>query len=239
MRIALLTTETPHHAYFAREISRQFPIDLILNEVTSLKAPFETSHAFETVRESYEKEVWFAGNNPSLAEASGVEVKSFPSMNDDEAVGCLNELSPDVVVVFGTGLLRAPIIAACPNGMINLHGGDPEEYRGLDTHMWSIYHHDFNGLVTTLHHVDPTLDNGDIIGKQSIPITPGMNLHNLRRSNTEVCLELTQNALKNHQEKGVFQSAPQVKKGRMYSFMPTALKEICVKRFKNYTGTLS
>jgi hypothetical protein len=238
MRLAILTTETPHHAYFVREIVAEFSVDLILSETTGLTAPFETGHAFEAERDLYEREMWFSGNNPPLTEASGVEVKSFPSMNDPEAVDCLDELSPDAVVVFGTGLLRAPIIGTCPNGIINLHGGDPEEYRGLDTHMWAIYHRDFGGLITTLHHVDPALDNGDIIERQKIPATAGMKLHELRRANTEVCVALTKNALRARRDQGNFNATPQTQKGRMYSFMPTPLKDICVKRFESYTGKL-
>ena len=48
---------------------------------------------------------------------------------------------------------------------INLHGGDPEKYRGLDSHLWSIYHEDWASLVSTLHVVSKDLDAGDSIEK--------------------------------------------------------------------------
>ena len=32
-----------------------------------------------------------------------------------------------------------------------------QKYRGLDSHYWSIYHKDFESLVTTLHRVTPIL----------------------------------------------------------------------------------
>jgi methionyl-tRNA formyltransferase len=239
MRLVILTTQTPHHAYFVREIAREFPTELILNEITPLTAPFEVAHPFETERDIYEQKIWFSGGNPSLAEASGSEMRPFASINDPEAIECLKTASPDVVVVFGTGLLRPPVIATCPNGMINLHGGDPEGYRGLDTHLWAIYHGAFDDLITTLHHVDPELDNGDIIEKMNIPVSPGMKLHELRRANTEICVELTKNALRTYQETGKFASVPQTEKGRMYSFMPEVLKDLCVRRFEFHTSRIS
>lgn len=238
MKVIILTTETPHHTYFVQEISKEFPIDLVLNETNLLKAPFETDHPFETQRDRLERETWFADENPSLSEVCDTEIRSFSSINDPDAISTLTACSPNVVVVFGTGLLHSPVIAACPNGIINLHGGDPEEYRGLDTHMWAVYHGDFNALKTTLHHVDSSLDNGKIISQKAIVINSRMKLHELRRANTEVCVDLVKNALKHFQETGVFLSDAQLKKGRMYSFMPMPLKEICVKRFETYTATL-
>ena len=48
------------------------------------------------------------------------------------------------------------------NKIFNLHGGNPEEFRGLDSHYWSIYHNNFN-LYSCLHKLSYKLDDGDII----------------------------------------------------------------------------
>ena len=55
------------------------------------------------------------------------------------------------------------MISIFENKIFNLHGGDPEKYRGLDSHYWSIYHNDFKSLITTLHKVRPILDTGEIV----------------------------------------------------------------------------
>ncbi len=238
MKVIILTTETPHHAYFVQQITKKFPVERVLSETKALKPPFNINHPFEIQRDNFERKTWFAGENPSLSKVCNTEVNSFPSLNDTKAIGILKNLAPDVVVVFGTGLLRRSVIATCPNGMINLHGGDPEEYRGLDSHMWAIYHREFRALITTLHHVDTSLDNGQIISQQDIIIRPKMKLNELRRANTEVCITLIENALKYRKETGYFASTAQKKRGRMYSFMPTPLKEICVKRFEAHTSML-
>ena len=73
--------------------------------------------------------------------------------------------------------------------------GDPRQYRGLDTHLWAIYHGDFGGLVTCLHHVDLQLDTGDIVDCRPVPIARDMELHELRAANTRVCVELIRSAL--------------------------------------------
>ncbi|WP_377806343.1 hypothetical protein ABNQ38_06625 (plasmid) [Azospirillum sp. A29] len=95
-----------------------------------------------------------------------------------------------------------PLLSLCPGAFLNLHGGDPEDCRGFDTHLWAIYHGDFAALATTLHHVSPDLDAGDIVATLPLPLHRGMGLHQLRRSNTEICVRLVQEALAGHGSTG-------------------------------------
>ena len=235
MKIVLLTSQTLHHAFFLQELVKVFPVDLTLVETSSAQPPFDVSHPFEDVRDAYESSEWFGGDHPSLSNFSRTE--EFPTVNNGQAVALLREIEPDVVIVFGTGKIKADVIATCPEGIVNLHGGDPEEYRGLDSHLWAIYHNHFNGLVTTLHRLNEEFDDGDIILESQIELFPHMNIHMLRRQNTEVCLKLTLNALDMYARFGTFITRKQRKVGRYYSFMPREVKEICKKKFERYTNS--
>lgn len=237
MRLAILTTDTLHHRYFVSALGGTVA-DLRIFEETepAFQAPFPTLHPFEEERERFEAECWFAGAPPPLS--SLAETERFPSMNDPAALRAVTETRPDVIVVFGTGKLKGPLLSLCPGAFLNLHGGDPEEYRGLDTHLWAIYHSDFAALVTTLHHVSPDLDAGDIVATLPLPLHRGMGLHQLRRSNTEICVRLVQEALADHDHRRRFVSRAQRRPGRYYSAMPRDLKEICVRRFARHTDTL-
>jgi methionyl-tRNA formyltransferase len=150
----------------------------------------------------------------------------------------LAQLGPDATIVFGTGKLKAPVLSVQPERMFNLHGGDPQEYRGLDTHLWAIYHGDFSGLVTTLHRVAPALDDGDIVASAAVPLHRSMGLHELRAANTEVCLALTLAALTQLAEDGHVLSRRQSRAGRYYSFMPAILKDLVCAKFASHTGLL-
>lgn len=236
MKIAVITTQTTHHAYFVREIAESFELGKVFLETKHADAPFESAHPFEEKVLEYEKESFFNGQNPPVSDFA--ETVEFSSVNEAEAVEKMKKLSPDVIIVFGAGKIGKELIEVCPEGIINLHGGNPEEYRGLDTHLWSIYHNDFGGLVTTLHRLNPELDDGDIIISGEIPLEKGMELYQLRRFNAETCVKLAGSALDMFRRFGTFVSRPQRKKGRYYSFMPSCVKEICVKKFKNYCGSI-
>ena len=188
MKIAVLTTQTPHHAFFVREIAARFDRVHVFCESQGLRAPLDISHPFEAERDQFERHNWFQSADPRLDEF--VQVTTVDTMNGAEGISALASWQPNVAIVFGTGRLSSAVIENGPRCFLNLHGGDPEEYRGLDTHLWAIYHSDFGGLVTTLHRVNSSLDDGEICLQESIVISAGMHLHELRRANTEACVRL-------------------------------------------------
>lgn len=229
MRIVIITTETLHHAYFLREIAAQFDVERVLIETASLKPPFETAHPFEELREDYEREEIFGGSDALVSDYA--ECVYFENCNQPDAVKFLQDSAPDAIVVFGAGRIRSDVINVCPDAIVNLHGGDPERYRGLDSHLWAAYHNDFNGFVTSLHRLNAELDDGDIILKGDIKLFANMKIHQLRKANTDVCIDISLAALKQFYSYGAFEGFPQKKKGRYYSFMPAPLKEIAARNF--------
>ncbi len=122
--------------------------------------------------------------------------------------------------------------------MLNLHGGNPEHYRGLDTHLWAIYHNDFDNLVSTLHSVDSGIDTGDIIFQSQIRLEPGTRIHHLRSLNTLICTDLSLTALSLIESGVGLPSRRQLQRGRYYSFMPAVLKEVCVRAFDRHVARL-
>lgn len=236
MNLAILTTQTPHHTYFVREFAKHFDGFRVFCETEGVKPQFPVAHSFEADRDRHEMDHWFDGRDAQISEYA--DTIDFASMNSPKAVAEMRVYAPDAVVVFGTGKLRDEIIADQPDNILNLHGGDPQAYRGLDTHLWAIYHNEYHELVTTLHYLNATLDDGNIVLQQALPISAGMKLHQLRQVNAEVCLELAVLGMHMLEKFGKTLSRPQRKIGRYYSFMPDVLKEICVKKFEKYTEKL-
>lgn len=236
MRLVILTTETPHHCHFVRELSDRFPVEAVLVERGAVQPKFDVHHPFEDLRDAYERRVWFGGRAACLADLA--EVSEHGSLNDDDAVRRLVSLRPQVAIVFGTGKLGSRVRAACPKALLNLHGGDPERHRGLDTHLWAIYEDRFDALVTTLHRVNAELDDGAIVRRVPIRLHRNLALHELRRVNTEVCLDLVVATLESYDRDGRIRACRQQSRGRYYSFMPAALKAACRTKFERYTRSL-
>lgn len=230
MKLVILTTQTLHHAHFVRQIAQQIDIAAVMVEKQVLSASFDTHHPFEDEREIFEKELWFSDGTGSNI-SDWAQTETFNSINDTAAITCLDKVDPDLVVVFGTGRIHPELIQACRGKMLNLHGGDPEYYRGLDSHLWAIYHNDFSNFIVTLHTVNEQLDDGLIVQKETLDIIPGTRLEEVRSLTTQSCVRLTLGACDMYKRSKEIICHPQKKKGRYYSFMPAVLKEICYNKF--------
>jgi methionyl-tRNA formyltransferase len=236
MRIGILTTDTTHHYYFIKEVVKSFDIACILLEERLLTAPFATRHVSDDQRDSYERDELLAGQ-PCVYEDLAL-TKVVNSSNDPESIEFLNKQKLDIAFVVGTGKLSTSCISNAARHVINFHGGNPEYYRGLDSHLWAMYHKDFENIVVTMHHVDSSLDTGDIISMAKIPLKAKMPIWKLRAANVATCVNMTQAVLKLYDSTGLILSRTQIKAGRYYSFMPLQLKEISIKNFERYTGSL-
>ena len=166
MKIVLLTTQTTHHTYFAWKFAELFPFKAIYIESESAKPPFETTHPFEDEREFFERDTLLKHGPKKLEEIGATN--TVTTMNAAESVNLLRQEKADVILVFGAGRLSPEVIGSSQIASLNLHGGHPEEYRGLDTHLWTVYHRDFKNLVTTLHYIDADLDTGDIVFQENL-----------------------------------------------------------------------
>jgi hypothetical protein len=80
-----------------------------------------------------------------------------------EVATLAERLQPDVIAVFGTSLIRGPLLKAGRLGIFNLHGGLSPRYRGADCTFWALYNGEPDQVGCTLHRIDDGIDTGKLI----------------------------------------------------------------------------
>jgi methionyl-tRNA formyltransferase len=90
-------------------------------------------------------------------------VVQVPHINHPEVVTLADRLKPDVIAVFGTSLIRGPLLERGRLGMFNLHGGLSPQYRGADCTFWALYNGEPERVGCTLHRIDSGIDTGPVI----------------------------------------------------------------------------
>ena len=236
MRLAILTTGAVRRRYFVERISSVFVVSGVLIEDRELPTSVPTVHPLDNARKNRERNYWYKGAPPPFNEIA--DTQSFENLNEPPAVRALHEINPDIVLVYGTGKLSESVLSCGAQKMFNFHNGNAEEYRGLDCHLWPLYHKDFQALQITLHRIETTLDSGDIVDRRFLPLYKDMQINDLRRIATELTVEIALDALKNFQSAGHLNATPQKRKGRYYSHMPSVLKNICIDNFHRHTAKL-
>jgi hypothetical protein len=102
-------------------------------------------------------------------------VLRVPSANSPVVVERLRALSPSVVVVNGTRILRPEILRATGAPFINMHAGVTPAYRGVHGGYWALADGRPELVGTTIHLVDDGIDTGDIVEQVTFAPTEADN----------------------------------------------------------------
>ena len=105
-----------------------------------------------------------------LALEKGLPVYQPAKMRDGEALGILQELRPELIVVVAYGkILPKEILTLPPKGCVNVHGSLLPKYRGAAPIQWSVINGEKETGVTTMLMAEG-LDTGDMLLTLKTPI---------------------------------------------------------------------
>ncbi len=228
MRILFVTTDTIHHYHFLVEICKlqnSLNIDCII-EASKENYRYKTDSELDRLTESYETKKWkhihrnFRNLVNRYDEFSDVNKKAYWEK-------FLNSQNYQFIFTYGVSKLESNVLnlfRQCSTEVYNFHGGYLEEYRGLDTNLWALWHRQYEQIAVTIHELEAKLDSGRIIKEEKILIDPSKNYpERLRSKSVEKFIELTNNLITEYPNHNIGSRLP-AKLGRYYSAMPESLK---------------
>lgn len=175
--VMVLCGRSPRHLYVANRLCRAAHVVAIVQEAGShwtakkILKLLRPDNLWRKVwrwlrdRRRYtgggEGKFFFSGAAPRLEQADlATEV---PHINHPDVIELAHRLQPDVIAVFGTSLIRGPLLGMGRIGIMNLHGGLSPEYRGADCTFWALHNGEPEKIGCTLHFIDPGIDTGRLI----------------------------------------------------------------------------
>ena len=234
MKVIILTTNTDHHKYFINKICTSDDNLSVFFETKKPVFKYKTAHKFYKLRDKFEKKVF-----QNQKYKRNIKYFNYISVNDHSVKKNIYKIKPDIIVAFGISILKKKILKSFNHiDFVNFHGGDPELYRGLDSHFWGLYHKDFNNLYTTMHYIDLGIDTGDIISKKKIKISELTNIYDLRIKNTIFCIKMFNSFYRKKINNEKIKKFKQKNKGRYYSALPSQLVNTCLQNFINLKNNL-
>jgi len=127
-----------------------------------------------------------------------VPVHCVDDANDAECLSILEGLSPNVLVVLGTSILKGPTLAIPTDLALNIHGGIVPDYRNVHSDVWAVLRNDVANVGTSILHLDEGIDSGAIALQERVAGAHGF--FELRWRNVELSGQLIRKALSMHAE---------------------------------------
>ena len=130
-----------------------------------------------------------------------------------QCLSILKSLTPELVIVFGTSILKPEVLTIAKRHTLNIHGGIVPKYRNVHSDFWAISKKDLKNIGTSIIHLDPGIDTGDIAIQGLLDISPDDTLFSIKKKNTELSLKL------------IIQAIEMAKKGDLPKDQQKKLKE--------------
>ncbi len=178
LRLMILCGGAPRHLYVANRLCQAAETVAIVQEVGShptveklLRLLFKPHILFRKLwRSRRERRLqtavaearFFFGDAEPLLQRPDLR-KTVPHINHADLLALVEKERPQVVAVFGTSLIREPLLNRVGDRLVNLHGGLSPHYRGADCTFWALSNGEPDQVGCTLHFIDPGIDTGRLI----------------------------------------------------------------------------
>jgi methionyl-tRNA formyltransferase len=166
---------------------------------------------------------FFFGNEPPRLVGENLLI-TVPHVDHPDVVALADRLRPDVIAVFGTSLIRGPLLTRGRLGIFNLHGGLSPHYRGADCTFWALYNGEPDRVGCTLHRIDAGIDTGALVAHISPEVNEGDDELRLFwrsvRDSAEAYVEMLDRL-----ERGEGLGQRQAEKGRLYQVRDRGWRE--------------
>ena len=202
MRIALITSNEIRHIFFRRmvnifknssvvfcicEKADNSQYNQVLNNENSTAA--EKNHFIQ--RENTEKD-FFEVFLENSEEAKNTHFMNKGAINSDEILQeKLYQSKPDIIVSYGSSIIKDNIINKFPKKFLNIHLGLSPYYKGAGTNLWPLVNNEPEYLGITYMYIDAGIDTGAIIHQIRPNIYSYDNVHTIgNRLIKEMTIEL-------------------------------------------------
>lgn len=165
--IVIITGNEMRHQFFAFQISQKLNVQAVFYEQ---KANVHNQMDFAEGNSIVEKhfklraaseEKYFS----SAGELTGSLVYELPTgaVNNEKWTDLISQLDPEHILLFGSSLIKDPLLQKFNNRIINLHLGLSPYYRGSGTNFWPLVHYKPECVGATIHLAVKAIDGGDIL----------------------------------------------------------------------------
>ena len=189
------------------------------------------------LREEKEKEYFGEHSELNLKDDLPVLDVTLGTLNSPETKEFIRQAEPDVIFVYGTGLLKKRLLEVCPEYTINCHAGLSPWYRGAATLFWPLYFLEPEKAGVTFHVIISKIDHGEVLHQCRPEIFSDDTSHDIGCRAIVVAADHAVKLMRKYEENGQLDRFRQRQSGKLFSkrdFRPYHLRVLKWMMDENY-----
>lgn len=226
--IVVITSSQLRHRYFVKELAaRHDLVGLIMEEAPPAAGgaqPDDPAVAAHFAARS-DKERYYFG---AVATPGAPVLLDLPygGANDPAVAEVLEGLTFDCIVLYGSSIIREPLLSRFQGRIINMHLGLSPYYRGTATNFWPLVNREPHCVGVTIHHAVLKVDAGEILAQARPEIILSDRCHDYGCKSIIAGTELMSEVIARI-ARGNLPAVPQPPGGRLYrtrDFVPETVQ---------------
>jgi methionyl-tRNA formyltransferase len=235
LKVLFMGGNHPRHLHYANALHSDFGLVGVVIQKRGKIMPSVPTFQNEREEENYYRhfndraaaeEKYFGEQNIPNCEAITIEKEA---LNTEVTMDFVKKINPDVIFIFGCGMINTVFVDHLPFNTINLHLGLSPRYRGSATLFWPFYFLEPNYAGSTFHYITQEADAGDIIHQVRPELEVGDQIHDVAYKIVLASAQEGVRLLDHFQEKGTWNKRVQKSTGKHFldgDFRPEHLSMI-------------
>lgn len=218
--IVVLTADGWRHRFVANTLADHFDVRGVVSEAKRPVPAGQTAGEDAVIHQHFterdRKEVEYFGEHETFRVApERLLAVAAGEANSERVFRWVTARVPRYIVLFGTSIIRDPLLGHYTDRMINLHLGLSPYYRGAGTNFWPLVHGEPECVGATVHLAVLRVDAGPILGQARPEVRAGDGSHDIGNRAIAAGARLLATALKAYAADRV-RPRPQAPGGRLF-----------------------
>lgn len=164
IKIVIITNNGLRHRYFANSLTEKFNVLGIISEKPVINKDYleETAKKHFQIRD--QKEDYYFKNNENFETKNLLSISS-DELNSNQVFEWVVNLNPDFIILYGSSILKNPLLNYFKDKIINMHLGLSPYYRGSGTNFWPLVNREPECIGVTIHLAILKVDAGAILAQ--------------------------------------------------------------------------
>ncbi|MDQ3071899.1 MAG: formyl transferase [Bacteroidota bacterium] len=238
MRVVIITSTGLRHKYYCSSLAQHLDIAGIITEE---KAPIISSSvvlseegnkiikAHLNERDEVEKQLL---GNPVFPGSNMLNLR-HGECNSAEVLRWIDQKKPDVILLYGSSIIKDPVLSAYDNKIINLHLGLSPYYRGSATNFWPLVYNEPECVGATIHLATLKVDAGSILFQVRPVPAASDRAHHLGTKTIIEAVNTIPAVLSKYMGGGIDPQVQQLEKGRVFR-MKDFNADAVIKMWQNF-----
>lgn len=168
IRLIILTANSYRHKFLANHLVGQFNVLGVVSEekrpLPEALVPEENKIIKDHKKEIVNSELKYFGDEKGFnLSAEKIKYVQYDNVNGQEIFEWIKSLNPDCIAIYGTSIIKPPILNNYENRIINMHLGLSPYYRGSGTNFWPLVFGEPECVGATIHLAIKKVDAGAIL----------------------------------------------------------------------------